>query len=103
MQRLIVFDLDGTLIDSRRDLSDSANEMLASYGAAPLSEEAVGKMVGAGAAQLVARVLARAAVDVSLEQALARFLNIYDTRLTNHTRPYPGIPEILQELDGGTG
>jgi len=95
---LIVFDLDGTLIDSRRDLADSANAMLASYGAPPLSEETVGKMVGAGAAQLVGRVLKRASVDASIEEALGRFLRIYDGRLTIHTRPYPGIPEVLDEL-----
>ena len=97
-QRLVVFDLDGTLIDSRRDLADSANEMLTEYGAAPLTEDAIGRMVGAGAAQLVARALEAARVDVPLENALARFLISYDRRLTNHTRPYPGIPEVLNEL-----
>jgi phosphoglycolate phosphatase len=96
--RFVVFDLDGTLIDSRRDLADSANEMLVGYDAAPLSEEAIGHMVGAGAAQLVARALAAANVDVPLDDALARFLASYDRRLTNHTRPYPGIPELLDEL-----
>src|SRR5437667_12661432 len=98
MSSLVVFDLDGTLIDSRRDLSDSANEMLTGYGAAPLTEEAVGRMVGAGAAQLVTRALETAQVDVPLENALARFLASYDRRLTNHTRPYRGIPEVLNEL-----
>jgi phosphoglycolate phosphatase len=98
MTRFVVFDLDGTLIDSRRDLADSANEMLVGYGAAPLSEEAVGRMVGAGAAQLVARALGAAGVDAPLDDALARFLASYDRRLTNHTRPYPGIPELLDGL-----
>jgi phosphoglycolate phosphatase len=98
LTRLVVFDLDGTLIDSRRDLADSANEMLIGYGAAPLSEDAIGSMVGAGAPQLVARVLAAAGLAVPLENALARFLTSYDGRLTNHTRPYPGIPELLTQL-----
>ena len=53
--RLVVFDLDGTLIDSRRDLADAANALLASCGGGPLSEEAIGRMVGDGAATLVAR------------------------------------------------
>jgi len=54
--RLIVFDLDGTLVDSRRDLADSANALLAACGAAALSEETIGRMVGDGAA--TRRVLA---------------------------------------------
>jgi phosphoglycolate phosphatase len=97
--RLIVFDLDGTLIDSRRDLADSANQMLASYGAPPLGEEEVGKMVGSGAAQLVRRALRAAHVTAPLEDALARFLRLYDDRLTIHTRPYAGVPEMLRRLN----
>ena len=99
MNRLVVFDLDGTLIDSKRDLADSANEMLTGYGAAALTEDAIGHMVGAGAAQLVARVLQAAQLNVPLDEALARFLENYDRRLTNHTRPYHGIPELLAELE----
>ncbi len=57
---LAVFDLDGTLIDSRRDLADSANEMLAGYGAAPLGEDRIASMVGCGAPTLVKRVLTAA-------------------------------------------
>ena len=99
MNRLVVFDLDGTLIDSKRDLADSANEMLTGYGAAALTEDAIGHMVGAGAAQLVARALQAAQLNVPLDEALARFLENYDRRLTNHTRPYHGIPELLAELE----
>src|ERR1700704_5168461 len=88
--RLFVFDLDGTLVDSRRDLADSANLLLASAGAPPLSEEAIGHMVGDGAVTLVARVFAVAGVTAPAD-ALARFLAIYDTRLLEHTRPYPGM------------
>ena len=54
--KLVVFDLDGTLVDSRRDLADAANALLRESGSAPLSEEAVGRLVGDGAAVLVARV-----------------------------------------------
>jgi phosphoglycolate phosphatase len=96
--RLVAFDLDGTLIDSRRDLADSANDMLAAYGAPPLPEESIVRMVGAGAAQLVARALTASHLDVPLEAALAKFLASYDVRLTAHTRPYPGIPELLAKL-----
>jgi phosphoglycolate phosphatase len=95
---LIAFDLDGTLVDSLRDLSDSANEMLAHYAAPPLDEATVGSMVGEGAATLVKRVLAARAPHVPVHEALAVFLAIYDERLVRHTRPYDGIPEALQQL-----
>jgi phosphoglycolate phosphatase len=95
--RLVVFDLDGTLVDSLRDLADAANRLLVECGGAPLSGEAVGRMVGEGAATLVARVFAAAQVEQPAG-ALARFLAIYDTTLLNHTRPYPGMPEAIAAL-----
>ena len=95
--RLIVFDLDGTLIDSRRDLADAANALLESEGAAPLSEERIGRMVGDGAATLVARAFEASGVERPAD-ALERFLALYDARLLNHTRPYAGIPEVLEAL-----
>jgi len=98
MTVLVVFDLDGTLIDSRRDLADSANAMLASYGARPLGDDHVASMVGSGAATLVTRVIAAAGVDARLDEALARFLAAYDERLAHHTRPYDGIPALLDQL-----
>jgi phosphoglycolate phosphatase len=92
---LIVFDLDGTLIDSRRDLANSANALLQSCGAAPLPEERIGRMVGDGAATLVARVFEARGV-VAPPDALSRFLALYDERLLEHTRPYDGVPGMLQ-------
>jgi phosphoglycolate phosphatase len=96
--QLAVFDLDGTLIDSRRDLADSANVMLAAYGAGPLAEERIASMVGSGAPTLVWRVMTAAGVNAPLDAALARFLSAYDERLTHHTRPYEGIPDLLEDL-----
>ena len=96
--RLAVFDLDGTLIDSRRDLADSANEMLAAYGAPPLPDDRIASMVGCGAPTLVKRVLAAGGVDAPIDEALPRFLSLYDARLTHHTRPYDGIPTLLDDL-----
>jgi len=95
--KLIVFDLDGTLVDSRRDLADAANEVLVSVGAAPLEEETIGRMVGSGAAVLVSRAFAAAGCEPPAD-ALDRFLRAYDVRLLRHTRPYPGIIDALDRL-----
>lgn len=95
-RRLIAFDLDGTLVDSRQDLADSANELIADLGGTALSTETIGSMVGEGAAVLVRRVLGAAGLPAS-ESALSRFLSFYDKRLLNHTRLYPGIADVLVE------
>jgi phosphoglycolate phosphatase len=95
--RLIVFDLDGTLVDSRRDIAESANALLDACGAPMLTEARIGGMVGDGAATLVARAFA--ATDVPApHDALDRFLAIYNRRLLQHTRPYPGASEALAAL-----
>lgn len=95
---LIVFDLDGTLIDSRRDLADATNAMLVELGAAPISTDAVAGMVGEGAALLVRRALTAAGLDPETPDALNRFLACYDDRLLSHTRPYDGVVEALAAL-----
>ena len=95
VRRRIAFDLDGTLIDSRRDLADSANQLITELGGAPLAEDAIGRMVGEGAAVLVGRALAAAGLADS-PTALPRFLEIYDDRLLHHTRPYEGIEDAIR-------
>lgn len=95
LHRLIAFDLDGTLIDSRRDLAESANQLIGELGGVPLSEDAVGRMVGEGAAVLVRRALDAAGLQ-PVPEALPRFLAIYDTRLLNHTRPYDGVADAVR-------
>jgi len=99
LHRLIAFDLDGTLIDSRRDLADSANQLIEELGGQPLTEEQIGGMVGEGAALLVRRAL-RAAGRGERAQALERFLEIYDQRLLNHTRVYDGVADIIRHVRG---
>lgn len=94
--QLIVFDLDGTLVDSSRDLADATNALILEYGGTPLGVEDVTAMVGEGAAVLVRRALTAAGLDPNAPGALDRFLAHYDVRLTAHTRPYPGIPEALE-------
>jgi len=95
--RFFVFDLDGTLIDSRRDIAEAANELLESCGAPPLAEHVVGRLVGDGAAMLVTRAFAAVGLNPPPD-ALERYLAMYDRRLLAHTRPYPGIPDVLATL-----
>jgi phosphoglycolate phosphatase len=71
--------------------------VLVEYGCAPHEEEAIGRMVGDGAATLIARAFKAAGCPQPVE-ALRRFLAIYNGRLLEHTRPYPGIRELLAEL-----
>jgi len=95
LRRLIAFDLDGTLIDSRRDLAESANQVITERGGTPLPEDTIGRMVGEGAAVLIRRALAAAGLGEA-PGALPRFLEIYDGRLTKHTRAYEGIEDAVQ-------
>jgi phosphoglycolate phosphatase len=95
--RLFIFDLDGTLIDSRRDIAAAANALLTACGAAPLAESHLGQMVGDGAALLVARAFEAAGVAPPPD-ALERYLSIYSERLLEHTRPYAEVPEVLATL-----
>ena len=94
---LFVFDLDGTLVDSRRDIANAANAVLVECGHRPHSEEAIGGMVGEGAAVLIARAFG-AAGAATPNDALDRFLRAYDARLLDHTRPYDDIVPMLDAL-----
>ena len=96
---LIVFDLDGTLIDSRRDLADAANALVLEHGGRPLPVEDITAMVGEGAALLVRRALRAAGLaSTEVEPALRRFLELYDERLLVHTVLYEGTREALAIL-----
>jgi phosphoglycolate phosphatase len=95
VSRLVAFDLDGTLVDSRRDLAESANQMIAELDGRPLPHEAVVGMVGEGAAVLVRRALAAAELP-ERPGALGRFLEIYDQRLLQSTVVYPGVREVVE-------
>jgi phosphoglycolate phosphatase len=95
---LIVFDLDGTLVDSSGDLATAANRLVVGRGGRPLSKDAVVRMVGEGAAVLVRRALAASGLDPETPDALQEFLAIYDEVLLDTTRPYPQTIETLEEL-----
>ena len=94
----LVFDLDGTLVDSIHDLAESASDLSESAGGTRLGDEEVALMIGDGAAVLVERVLARAGRPAGQPGALEQFLAIYDARMFETTRPYPGMADTLRVL-----
>ncbi len=98
MIRLVAFDLDGTLVDSHRDIADATNALLQELGAAPLPDEVITTLVGEGAGVLVRRALERSGLTADLQTALERYLVHYDARLLNTTRPYPGMAETLADV-----
>ena len=96
---LLVFDLDGTLVDSVPDLRAALNQMLRERGRRLVSEAQVQYMVGDGVPVLVARALSASGADPSeAVTALPRFLEIYEANAAKLTRPYPGVPETLTAL-----
>jgi len=99
--RVLICDLDGTLIDSAPDLTAAVGDLLAEAGRAPLSEAVVRRMVGDGVAKLVERALA-ASGGVSdadtLAGFVARYMAFYESRMTELTRPFPGAVETLGDL-----
>jgi phosphoglycolate phosphatase len=84
-------------VDSRRDLAESVNVVLRGCGCATRSEEAIGRMVGDGAATLVRRAFAAAGCPQPPD-ALERFLTTYNSRLLKFTRPYDGVTDLLAKL-----
>jgi len=94
--QLLIFDLDGTLIDSRKDLAEGINHMRAHYGLEPLLLETVSGYIGNGVRQLVERSLQGAAMNV--DEALRINKEYYFANLTVHTYLYPGVEEGIRQL-----
>lgn len=98
----VVFDLDGTLIDSAPDLHAATNRMLAEAGAAPLSLETVISFIGNGLPKLVARAMQARGIDMARHEELSRVtLGHYEAASTVLTTVYPGVFEALERLKAG--
>jgi phosphoglycolate phosphatase len=96
--RLIVFDLDGTLIDSRKDLAQSINAMLTQMNRQPLPEEIIATYIGDGAGMLVRRALGDPEDENLVEDGLKRFLDYYREHKLDYTYVYPGVFSSLDAL-----
>ncbi len=93
--RLLIFDLDGTLVDSRLDLVHSVNGMLRHLKRPELPADVIASYVGDGAPMLVRRALGDPRDHRYVEEALHYFLAYYREHKLDHTLPYPGVPEAL--------
>ncbi len=96
--RAVVFDLDGTLIDSVPDIAAALNRCLANEGRETLTEQGVAKLVGGGARELVARALGAATPGIDVDRVLTDFLALYEAAPIAHTRLYPVARELLDTL-----
>jgi len=96
--RALIFDLDGTLIDSQRDLIRSVHAMLEEMGRAQLHEDTISSYIGHGAPQLVGRALGSGATEDECQRALKFFLSYYEDHKMDSTCAYSGVPEALKHL-----
>ncbi len=95
---LLIFDLDGTLIDSRLDLANAVNATRAHMGKEPLENERVYSYVGNGAPVLIRRAMGEQATEAELQEALEFFLEYYGDHDLDYTTLYPGVKESLDRL-----
>ena len=96
---LLIFDLDGTLIDSRLDLAHAVNATRAHMGMSALEFERVYSYVGNGAPVLIRRALGDQATELEVEEGLEFFLEYYREHALDYTRLYPGVKESLERLE----
>jgi phosphoglycolate phosphatase len=99
--KLAIFDLDGTLIDSERDLADAVNAMLVKYGRKELPIDLIGTYIGDGAPMLIRRALGDPADREFLQEALNYFLLYYREHKLDSTCTYDGIMEALGQIGRG--
>ena len=95
---LLIFDLDGTLVDTKMDMALSVNAMRQQMGLSPLPHEVITTYVGHGVGPLIRRSLGENATEDALQRALALFVEYYRHHLLDNTTAYPGVPEALAEL-----
>jgi|SRR5271169_4928284 len=99
--KFVIFDLDGTLIDSELDLATAVNAMLRHYGRKELPLKVIDTYIGDGAPMLIRRALGDPTDREFLQEALNYFLAYYRDHKLDNTLPYQGIKEALRQIGGG--
>lgn len=94
----MIFDLDGTLVDSRADIMHAVNYAISSHAIQPVSLEETTELVGEGAMRLMEKLLKKRGVRLDPAMLVDRFESYYGAHPVSHTVAYPGVPETLQAL-----
>ncbi|MBS9778908.1 MAG: HAD family hydrolase [Campylobacteraceae bacterium] len=98
MKKSIIFDLDGTLLDSIKDITLSMNKVLEEFGLQTFDIDKYRYFLGGGADILCKNIIKELHVDIAVSTLSERFKQIYDTNLHVNTKPYEGIEEMLERL-----
>ena len=98
MKPVLIFDLDGTLVDSKRDLTTSVNHVRQKFDLPDLTEGEIAGFIGSGALMLVRRVLGAKATESNVQAALQLFLSYYRAHMLDRTVLYTGVRETLEML-----
>jgi len=97
--KLVIFDLDGTLVNSIKDITDSLNYATGPFNLAPKTVEEVAALVGEGITRVIERVIGEERLQ-HRDEAVKRFLEFYSEHIVDNTFPYPGVKETLEGLNG---
>lgn len=96
--RLLIFDLDGTLVDSKADIAHAVNAMLRDISRPELPEETIGSYIGDGAPTLIRRALGDQASEQAVQDGLKYFMSYYREHLLDNTYAYPGVMDALEHI-----
>lgn len=98
MRPVLIFDLDGTLVDSKKDLTSSVNYVRSQFDLPSLTEEEIARFIGNGALMLIRRALAERASETNVQTGLQMFLSYYRAHMLDSTVLYPGVRDTLDRL-----